>query len=137
MFTLLLSPPEIPFFIWSPIMLSAMWSILSNFITSFTLSSFWASFMMEGSLIWAANMRCSFTVKVASIKSSCRTYAEILFQSFPIGFPFTRISPSIFPMFFLPAKMSKKVVFPAPDSPSIAVTFPGAAYPLIPCKILS
>ena len=34
-----------------------------------------------------------------------------------------------------PVNVLSKVVFPAPDAPRMAITSPGFATPLIPCKI--
>ncbi|KAF4355008.1 hypothetical protein G4B88_008483 [Cannabis sativa] len=46
------------------------------------------------------------------------------------GYPPIRISPSMYPMVFLPARTSSKVVFPAPLTPINAVRTPGLNEPL-------
>jgi len=56
-------------------------------------------------------------------------YAVLRANEGPSGFPSTSKSPVITPMFFLWARTSSAVVFPAPLAPIKAVKVPGLTYP--------
>lgn len=49
-------------------------------------------------------------------------YPEMRLNDLSLGFPFMDIVPDTIPVFFLPAKISMKVVFPAPEGPTMAIT---------------
>ncbi|KAF7806339.1 Coatomer subunit beta-1 [Senna tora] len=69
--------------------------------------------------------------------SFCSQYPAIRAKvSCFFGYPETRIFPSMYPLFFLPANTSKSVVFPAPLTPIKAVRTPGLNAPLTFFRIL-
>jgi len=61
-------------------------------------------------------------------------YAVLRANEGPSGFPSTSKSPVITPMFFLWARTSRAVVFPAPLAPIRAVKVPGLTYPETSCR---
>ena len=66
----------------------------------------------------------------AQLLSNCSTYPLIRKKVFfSCGFPFTRMSPSTFPLILRPARTSRSVVLPAPLGPISAVIVPGRAIP--------
>ena len=96
---------------------------LSNHAANAALDGF------TGNLISAENCTASSTVHVGSMTSSCGTIPMYRFEAAFIDPPFSVTSP--LEGNFCPARICSSVVFPLPDSPMIAVTWPGVILPQI------
>ena len=69
--------------------------------------------------------------------SSWSTYPTTFLNSLSeTSRPLTRVVPVTVPLLSFLARISKKVDFPAPDAPMMAMTWPGLTRPDIPSRIL-
>ena len=81
----------------------------------------------------AENCNVSRTVKVPSKQSSCSQYPVSLLKSAPGLWPFKSTTPES--SVFLPASTSRRVDFPPPVGPRIAVISPARQMPLSPRRM--
>ena len=130
------SPPEIPFIRMPPIKVSLQDLSPSLEIISRTLTSIWRSVKFVRNL--AANLKLSSGVKVSRRTSSCWTNAPNFPKSLVWSLTlFTLISPVIFEPGLSPSlypNTFRKLVLPLPLAPMTAISSPGLANPVNPCR---
>ena len=141
MLTRLRSPPETPpAAAGSPIIVSAVRSRCSVWITDATSLSRAAAEVACGSRSAAENVSTSRTVCVDIIKSSCVTKTvarrKAALVAVASSCPLTRISPLSVPSWRRPARQLSSVVLPAPLLPMTASSLPGDAWPQQSCRMI-
>jgi len=122
MLTRLFSPPEIPLLNASPMKACATLPSPSCSTTSRARCCCSCAPVPRGILRAAWNSMYSHTVEVPGSTSSCVTYPESRRRAEgPALRPLSSTSPATVPAMERPARMSRSVVFPAPEGPRMAV----------------
>mmetsp|Transcript_1619 Transcript_1619/g.5371 ORF Transcript_1619/g.5371 Transcript_1619/m.5371 type:complete len:173 (-) Transcript_1619:228-746(-) len=131
MFTRFACPPEMPLLSSLPINTSLQDSNPSTLISSLTAIIFRAASSDILRFKSAVYRSISSTVRIGNSVSTCSTYpVKRLKNCLDALTPPYMMSPLVLPTVFLPAKRSRRVVFPEPEGPISAVISPSLRYPV-------